>query len=55
MPIIPGKIVLIIVAIFIIQNHGKIVKNLYYSKKYNLCSICFNVLEKENINTVFSM
>ena len=30
-------------------NHGKIVKNLYYSKKYNLCSICFNVLEKKKI------
>ena len=23
------------------MDHGKIVKNLYYSKKYNLCSICF--------------
>jgi len=30
-------------------NHGKIVKNLYYSKKYNLCSVCFNILEKKKI------
>lgn len=35
-------------------NHSKIIKNIYYSKKYNLCGICFNILDKNKIILICS-
>lgn len=30
-------------------NFSKIIRNIYYSKKYNLCGVCFKILDKNKI------